>query len=233
MITSSRPPPRPSRADLRAVLLDIDGTLVDSNDAHARSWHEVLSRHGRAVPLQAVRDAIGKGGDKLLRELGRLDDESEEGKAIIAERKELFTRRWVPELRPFPDVRALVQRLKARGLRIAVATSASEEEAKTLLDIAQVSDLIEESTSSDDAERSKPDPDIVQAALLALDLAPQEAILIGDTPYDVAAAHRAGVAVVAVESGGWKPADLAPALAVYRDAADLLARFDSSPFAEI
>lgn len=225
-MSNAAPPVR-----LRAVLLDIDGTLVDSNEAHARAWHEVFARHGRDVSLDAIRDAIGKGGDKLLRELGHLDDESDEGEAIADERKELFKSRYLPQLRGIPGARPLVERLLAEGLRIGIATSASESEVEALLRVAGVEDLVPIRTSADDAERSKPDPDIVIAALHRLRVEANEAILLGDTPYDVAAANRAGAAAIGVESGGWQAADLQPSLAVYRDVGDLLARFDASPFA--
>jgi len=222
--------PHASPVRLRAVLLDIDGTLVDSNEAHARAWHEVFARHGRDVSLDAIRDAIGKGGDKLLRELGHLDDESE---AIAEERKALFKTRYLPQLRGFPGARGLVERLLAEGLKVGIATSASESEVEALLRVAGVADLVKIRTSADDAERSKPDPDIVIAALDRVDVAAEDAILLGDTPYDVAAANRAGASAVGVESGGWSAADLQPAIAVYRDVGDLLARFDASPFAGI
>jgi HAD superfamily hydrolase (TIGR01509 family) len=218
-------------ARLRAVLLDIDGTLVDSNDAHARAWEEVFRRHGRDVPYDAIRDAIGKGGDKLVRELAHLDDDEGEGAAIADERKALFQERFLPHLRAIAGARALVERLLAEGLVLGVATSASDEEVGGLLRVAGVDDLLRLRTSADDADRSKPDPDIVNAALGRVSARADETILLGDTPYDVEAAVRAGVAPVGVESGGWRAADLAPAIAVYRDAADLLARFDASPFA--
>lgn len=223
--------PHATPVPLRAVLLDIDGTLVDSNEAHARAWHEVFARHGRDVSLDAIRDAIGKGGDKLLRELGHLDDESDEGEAIAEERKELFARVHLPRLRGFPGARPLVERLLAEGLQVGIATSASESEVEGLLRVAGVEDLVHLRTSADDAERSKPDPDIVIAALHRVGVKAAEAILLGDTPYDVAAANRAGASAVGVESGGWRAADLQPAIAVYRDVDDLLARFDASPFA--
>ena len=225
--------PHASPVRLRAVLLDIDGTLVDSNEAHARAWHEVFARHGRDVSLDAIRDAIGKGGDKLLRELGHLDDESDEGEAIAEERKALFAASYLPQLRGFPGARGLVERLLAEGLKVGIATSASESEVEALLRVAGVADLVKIRTSADDAERSKPDPDIVLAALHRAGVKAAEAILLGDTPYDVAAANRAGASAVGVESGGWSAADLQPAIAVYRDVGDLLARFDASPFAGI
>jgi HAD superfamily hydrolase (TIGR01509 family) len=219
------------RERLRAVLLDIDGTLVDSNEAHARAWHEVFARHGRTVAIDAIRDAIGKGGDKLLRELGRIDDESDEGQVMSEERKALFKARYLPRLQPLPGSREIVERLLEEGLLLAIATSASSAEVDGLLRVARVDDLVALRTTADDAERSKPDPDIVVAALGLLGVQADEAILLGDTPYDVAAAERAGSKAVAVRTGGWSPADLVPALAVYRDLPDLLTRFDDSPFA--
>lgn len=213
-----------------AVLLDIDGTLVDSNDAHAAAWVAAFDQHGIAVSPRAVRDAIGKGGDKLMPDLTGVADESPLGRAIKASRATLFARDHLPGIAPFPCARELVARFAADHLRVAVATSASREEVGALLEIAGVSHLADGATSADDVDRSKPDPDILGVCLARLGVVATEALLLGDTPYDVEAGRRAGVGVVGVESGGWSAAELRPALAVYRDVAALLAAFETSPF---
>lgn len=216
---------------LRGVLLDVDGTLVDSNDAHARAWTQALTVFGITVPFGAVRARIGMGGDKLLPEIAGIDADSPEGEAISHRRGEIFQKHFLPSLKPLPGARELLVRLKQEGLRLAVASSAKEEELDGLLRVCGADTLIEASTSSDDAESSKPDPDIIHAALQQISLPAEEVLLLGDTPYDVAAAGGAGVEVVAFRCGGWGDADLAGAIAVYDNPGDLLAHFEPSPFA--
>lgn len=218
-------------AEAKAMLLDIDGTLVDSNDAHARAWVETLQEFDRAASLEQVRQLIGKGGDKLLSEVTGIPNESELAQAIKARRKARFLREYLPHLRPFPQVRELLERFRADGLRLVIATSAGKEEMHALVEVAGVADLLVDQTSSSDAKNSKPDPDIVLAALQRAQVAPEEAWMLGDTPYDVEASRRAGVKVIALRSGGWSDEQLTGAEAVYADAAELLARYDSSPLA--
>lgn len=218
-------------ADLRGVLLDIDGTLVDSNDAHAQSWVEVLTRHNYRVTFEQIRPLIGMGGDKLLPTAVGVEQDSPEGKAISEARKQLFQQRYLPALRPFPQVRALLQTMRDRGLRLVVASSAEAEELKSLLAIAQATDLIESQTSAKDAEESKPEPDIVKVALDKLGLPPGRAIMLGDTPYDIEAARKLGVRTIALRCGGWTDPDLKDAVAIYQDPADLLTHYDQSPLA--
>jgi HAD superfamily hydrolase (TIGR01509 family) len=221
----------PPAEGLIGVLLDVDGTLVDSNDAHAQAWHDALAEAGFRVPHEWLRRLIGMGGDKLLAEVAGLSDEEPLGRLIAARRTEIFLERELASVRPLPGARSLLERLRADGLRLVVASSARDEELDALLDCAGVQDLIEARTSSSDVERSKPDPDIVVAALRQLGGAPPQAVMVGDTPYDVEAATRAGVAVVAFRSGGWDDGDLEGALAVYDGPADLLLHFEESPFA--
>lgn len=218
-------------AALRAVLLDIDGTLVDSNDAHAHAWEEALRHFGHDVPFEKVRALIGKGGDKLLAEAAGIDKETPHGKAIDQRRERTFKRDYLPRLKPFPEARELLRRLREEGLCLVVATSAQRAEMDALLELCGASELIDANTSSDDADKSKPDPDIIQAALRKADVSANEALMLGDTPYDLEAARRSGVETVAVRSGGWGDDALAGALAIYTDVADLRAHYDESPFA--
>jgi len=206
---------------VRGVLLDVDGTLLDSNDAHAQSWVETFKRHGLHIPFERVRPLIGKGGDKLLPELTGIDAESPRGKAMSDERRALFLEDYLPGLDPTPGARQFVQALKAHGARIVIATSSNEKELGPLLEQARVADLIERATSSDDGA-SKPDPDIIRAALAEASLAPAEAVMVGDTPYDIEAAARSGVKTIALRCGGWwTDAALAGAAAIYDDPAAL------------
>jgi HAD superfamily hydrolase (TIGR01509 family) len=214
-----------------AVLFDIDGTLVDSNDAHAHAWVEAFLESGVHVDFDKVRRSIGMGGDKLMPAVSGISEESWTGEKISKRRGEIFKTTYLPQLQPFPGARDLVAEVKARGLAAVAASSAKRDELKSLLRIAGASDLLDEATSSDDAEESKPDPDIVHAALKKAKARPADALLIGDTPYDVEAATRAGVAVIALRCGAWRDQDLRGALAIYDGPWDLLAHIDESPLA--
>jgi HAD superfamily hydrolase (TIGR01509 family) len=212
------------------VLLDVDGTLVDSNDAHAHAWVKALAEAGVRTEFAAVRRLIGKGGDKLLPEVSGIDAESPKGKSISDRRGEIFRTEYLPNLKPLPGARELLARMKKAGLELAVASSSKKDELNGLLKVCGADEFIKASTSSDDAENSKPDPDIVHAALDRLGHPPGRVILLGDTPYDVEASRKAGVRMIALRCGGWGDADLGGAVSVYDDPADLLARFDESPF---
>jgi HAD superfamily hydrolase (TIGR01509 family) len=216
---------------LRGVIFDVDGTLVDSNEAHARAWMEALAEHGHQVELARLLRLIGMGGDNLLPEVAGIEQESPAGEAIAGRRGAIFKTRYLPGLKALPGSRALVQRLHAEGFKLVVASSAARDELGPLLEVAGVADLLREQTSADDAERSKPDPDIVVAALGKLGLAADEALMVGDTPYDVQAAGKAGVRVIGLRSGGWDEAGLAGAVAVYAHPADLLEHYAESPLA--
>ena len=219
----------PSR--YRGVLLDIDGTLVDSNDAHADAWVRALREHGHDVSFEKIRPLIGMGGDNLLPTAVGLDKESEEGKKISERRGEIF-RELLPAILPFPGTRELVSFLQKNGFEVVVATSAPDEEVDPLLEIAQVRDLIRHQATADDAKESKPDPDIIHAALQRLGLAAEEAVLLGDTRFDIEAAAKAGVGTIALRCGGATNEELAGAIAIYEDPEDLLERFEASPLAQ-
>ncbi len=215
---------------IKGVLLDIDGTLVDSNDAHAHAWVEAFKRHGFEVPYEKVRRLIGMGGNKLVPAACDLPADSPQGKRISDSWGEIFKEDYLPNIRAFRDSSALLAAMKARGLRLVAASSAKDDMLDRLLQIAGADGLIEAKTSSDDAEHSKPAPDIVEAALQKIGYGPDEVLMLGDTPYDLEAARKAGVGLVAVRCGGWDDEGLAGAVAVYDDPADLLAHLDSSPF---
>jgi HAD superfamily hydrolase (TIGR01509 family) len=214
---------------LSGVILDVDGTLVDSNDAHAAAWVEALAESGIHVPPEKVRRLIGMGGDKLLPHAAGIQEDSSLGERVSKRRAQIFKEKYLPNVHAFPGAQALLSRMHADGLRLVVASSAKADELQPLLRICGADKLIENKTSSDDADRSKPDPDIVQAALKQLQLGPGEAVMLGDTPYDIEAATRAGVPVIALRCGGWSDAELSGALAIYQDPADLLSHYTSSP----
>lgn len=215
----------------RGVLLDIDGTLVDSNDAHAHAWVKALAENGHVVPFEEVRPLIGMGGDKLLPKVCGIAADSTEGKRISDRRGAIFLKEYLPHLHPCRGSEELLRRLTERGIRLVVASSSKKKELDPLLKICGADRYVESATSSDDAEASKPDPDILHAALRDLGLPTDEVIMLGDTPYDVEAARRAGVRVIALRCGGWRRDGDLKADAVYDDPADLAGQLDQSPLA--
>jgi HAD superfamily hydrolase (TIGR01509 family) len=218
---------------VRGVILDVDGTLLLSNDAHAQAWFEAFAAFGYAVPFERVRPLIGMGGDKLLPTVvPGLSEREGVGKQIAARRGEIFLSQYVQTLRPAPGARNLVRRMAGDGLHLVVASSAKRDELDALLKAAQVDDLLTETTTSDDADDSKPAPDIVEVALQKLAMPPDDALMIGDTPYDIESAGKAGVDTIAVRCGGSGDARLAGARAIYDDPADLLAHYVTSPLGE-
>jgi phosphoglycolate phosphatase-like HAD superfamily hydrolase len=213
---------------LKGIIFDVDGTLVDSNDAHAESWMDTFAEAGYDVPFSAVRPLIGMGADKLLPQTIGVSNESEEGKKLIRRRSEIFKTKYLPQLKALPGSRELVLRVREDGLKAIVATSARDEELSDLLKVARVDDLMEEKATASDAKRSKPDPDIVHAAIEESAIPPTQLLMIGDTPYDIEAAAKAKVRTIAFRSGGWADKDLEGAVEIYDGPADLLANYDSS-----
>jgi HAD superfamily hydrolase (TIGR01509 family) len=213
------------------LILDVDGTLLDSNDAHARAYVDALARSGVKVPFDRLRSLIGMGGEKLLAKVG-VDAKSHVGKEVTRAKKEIFAE-LLPDLRPTPGARDLLAHAKKCGLVRVVATSAGADELHDLLRRARVDDLIESQSTSSDAAASKPDPDIVEAAAARAALPRGELVMLGDTPYDIEAAGRAGVASIAVRCGGWGDRDLAGAAEIYDDPADLLVSYARSILARL
>ncbi|HZB43973.1 MAG TPA: HAD family hydrolase [Pyrinomonadaceae bacterium] len=216
---------------IEAVIFDVDGTLVDSVDLHARAWQETFARFGKQVPYRDVRYQIGKGADQLLPVFFSREELDDFGEAMEEFRGEHYKREYLPRVRAFPRVRELFERVRADGKRIALASSAKEEELAAYKRIARVEDLVEEETSADDADKSKPHPDIFEAALARLGhVSPDRVIVVGDTPYDAEAARKAGIRAIGLLSGGFPEKDLRAAgcVEIYADAADLLARYDDS-----
>ena len=215
---------------LQGVILDVDGTLVLSNDAHAQAYVDAFAELGYDVPFERIRPLIGMGSDQLVPQVvPELKDEEGKVKAISERRKELIMSRYGPPLPPANGARQLILHMQQAGLRLMIASSATSEEMQVLLKAAQVDDLLKEATTSSDAEASKPAPDIVEAALSKVKMEPDQVLMIGDTPYDIKSAGAAGVGVIALRSGGFDDAALAGAKAIYDDPADLLAHYDDSP----
>jgi HAD superfamily hydrolase (TIGR01509 family) len=219
---------------MRAVIFDIDGTLLDSVDLHARAWVEAFAQFGVATQQADVRRQIGKGGDELMPVFLSREQIEREGEAIESYRSDLFKRAYLPQVRPFSGVRALFERIREAGLAIALASSGKRSEVDHYTDILEIGDLIDVATSSDDADRSKPHPDIFEAALGKLgDIAPDAILVVGDTPYDAEAAAKAGLHTIGLLCGGFPEADLRAAgcVAIYQSPRALLDAFDGSPLA--
>jgi HAD superfamily hydrolase (TIGR01509 family) len=214
---------------IRGVIFDVDGTLVGSNAAHAASWVDTLAEAGYDVPFEVVFPMIGMGGDKVLPSLSGIEESTSRGKELGRQRWEIFVRDYLPGLKPTRGARALVERLEDDGYELVIASSAGGSELNTLLEAANVADLFDLKTSSSDAEDSKPDPDIVHAAVKKIGYDPDELVMIGDTPYDVEAAIGAHVRLMAVLTGGWAREELSGAISVYEDPADILHWYDRSP----
>ena len=227
-------PRTPEIPTIKAVVFDVDGTLIDSVDQHARAWVDALRDFAVECSFEQVRPQIGKGGDQILPIFLPPDRVEREGEEILAHRLELFDSRYLKELRAFPHVRELFETIRASGRRTALATSAKSEELEKYLRLINIEGLVDAQVSSSEAEKSKPHPDIFLAAVNKLESIPaSECVAVGDTPYDAEAARRAGMRVIGVLCGGFPEADLREAgcEAIYRDPEDLLRRFSESAIA--
>jgi HAD superfamily hydrolase (TIGR01509 family) len=214
----------PNPLTLAGMIIDVDGTLVLSNDAHTHAWLDAFKESGHDVAYEQVRPLMGMGGDQLLpRVVPGLQADSPEGKRLTQRRKAIFLERYAPTLQPTPGAHALVVALQQMGLNLIVGSSAASDELQKLLDVAGVAQLLPNRTTSDDAQSTKPAPDVVQVALQRLGLPAQAVALLGDAPYDIHAAGQVGVPIIAVRCGGFSDADLAEAYAIYDDPQDLLA----------
>lgn len=219
-----------------AVIFDIDGTLLDSVDLHAQAWQDAFRHFGHDIPFEKIRSQIGKGGDQLLPVFLNEKELKEQGPALEKFRGDLFKKKYLPQVKPFPAVRELFQVLKSEGQRIAIASSAKGDELEVFERIANVADLVEVDTSSADADRSKPHPDIFEAALAKLGsgMKRENVIVVGDSPHDAEAAKRARLSTVGVLCGGFPEDDLrrTGCIAIYKDPEDLLKNLERSPLAK-
>ncbi|MGI3777936.1 MAG: HAD family hydrolase [Janthinobacterium lividum] len=218
----------------KAIIFDVDGTLIDSVDHHARAWQDAFAEIGHEIALPELRGQIGKGGDQLMPVFLSPDELDAQGEALEKRRGEILKQRYLGRIEAFPDVRALFERIRADGTKIILASSAKSDELKTYKKLADIGDLIDAETTSDDAEKSKPHPDIFLAALAAIPgLEASDAIVVGDTPYDAEAAAKAGLRSVGVLCGGFPEAGLREAgcMAIFADPAQLLAQYAESPLA--
>jgi HAD superfamily hydrolase (TIGR01549 family) len=218
----------------KAVIFDVDGTLIDSNDLHAAAWVEAFRHFGIEVAFADVRAQIGKGGDQLMPVFIEPHLLRERGEEVETFRSELFKRDYLPRAHAFPGVRPLIERIEAAGQTVVLASSCKQEEVDHHVRAAEIGDFIDGVTTVDDADRSKPDPDIFAAALERIaPLGAEEAVVVGDSPYDAQAAVKVGLRTVGLLCGGFADGVLkgSGCIAIFRDPADLRDRYDNSPLA--
>lgn len=212
----------------QAILFDVDGTLIDSNDFHVLAWAEAFHAAGHDFRLSQLHAEVGKGADNYVRAL--LPDVSDdEAQKLGDAHGRLFARHYLRRLKPFPGAHDLLQRCHDAGLRLVLATSARGSELEHHLDLLDARELLDGWTSADDVGCSKPCPDLFLTAASKAGVEPAEALVVGDSPFDIEAAAAAGMQTVAVRSGGFSDARLAGAIALYDDVAALLAGFEDSP----
>ena len=214
-----------------AVIFDVDGTLVDSVNLHAKAWQVAFEKFDKEVSFEAIRRQIGKGSDQLLPVFFSADELRRFGNELDEFRGELFRAEYLPRVKPFAKVRDLFQRLRHDGRKIALASSAKEEELNDYKKLAEIEDLIEVETSSADVERSKPHPDVFAVARQKLGpIDADKIVVVGDTPHDAEAAAHAHMPIIGLLSGGWTERRLRDAgcIEVYSHPADLLAHYDQS-----
>ncbi len=217
---------------IKAVIFDIDGTLVDSVDLHADAWKVTFEKYGKQIDFTDVRRQIGKGSDQLLPIFFSKNELNMFGEEMEKYRSDLFKRDYLPRIKSFPNTRELFERIKQDGKHIVLASSAKKEELETYKKIVRIEDLLQGETSADDVEKSKPFPDIFAAARKELGNPPvEDIIVVGDTPYDAEAAGKINLRTIGILCGGWSEEELRKAgcVAIYRDPADLLARYEESP----
>jgi HAD superfamily hydrolase (TIGR01549 family) len=218
---------------IRGVIFDLDGTLVDSNELHVLAWEETFRHFGKEIPRERLREQIGKGGDQYLPVFLTEREMREFGEAADKYRGEIFKKKYLPEVKPFPKVRELFERLRGDGRKIALASSGKEAEVRRYEKLLGIGGMVDCMTTVDQVAHSKPKADVFIAALNLLSLPPSEAIAVGDTPYDVEAAKKIELPVIGVLCGGFSEQALRDegALAIFRDPADLLERYYQSPLA--
>ena len=215
----------------KGILFDIDGTLLDSNTLHAQAWSDAFKEFGKNISREEVFPQIGKGGDQLIPVFLTKGEIEKFGKQLEKRRGEIFKEQYLHQAKPFPHVRELFQLLLKEKKQIGLATSSKDEEVEQFKKILNIEDLIQAQTTKDDAAHSKPEPDIFKAALKKLKgISNHDIVVVGDTPYDVVAAKKIGLKVIAVLCGGFEEELLRREGAdqVYRDPTDLMNHFQES-----
>lgn len=214
------------------AILDIDGTLVDTNYHHSIAWYRAFRKHGIVLPLWRIHTHIGMGGDQLVEALTDAETEREHGDAVRDTEKQMYME-LIGEVETMEDSRELIEELGRRGHRVVLASSAKEDEVDHYLDLLDARELADAWTTSADVEETKPEPDLVKAALAQADTKPEDAVMVGDTPWDVRAAAKAGVSTLVVRTGGFCDDELreSGAAEIYESVSELLSKLDQSPLA--
>ena len=212
------------------AILDIDGTLVDTNYQHALAWYRAFRQHDVILPVWRIHRHIGMGGDQLVESLTDAETEEEKGDDIRTAEKALYLA-LIEEVEPLAGARDLIKRLKDDGRTVVLASSAKEDEVEHYLDLLDARELADDWTTSADVESTKPEPDLVKAALEKAGAEPDDAVMLGDTPWDCEAAGRAGVQTIGLITGGFSEEELREggAVAVFESIPELLERLDETP----
>ena len=212
------------------AILDIDGTLVDTNYQHAVAWYRAFRQHEIVLPIWRIHRHIGMGGDQLVESLTDEATEEEKGDDIRTAEKALYLA-LIEEVEPLEGARDLIERLKDDGKTVVLASSAKDDEVEHYLDLLDARELADDWTSSGDVEETKPQPDLVNAALKKAGSSPDDAVMLGDTPWDCKAAEAAGVPTVALITGGFSEQELREggAVAVFESIPELLERLGETP----
>jgi len=218
---------------IRAAIFDLDGTLVDSNDLHAEAWQEAFRHFGKEIPFRELRQQIGKGGDQYLPVFLSPAEMQTFGEELNTFRSGLFKKKYLQRVQAFPKVRELFEQVRAGSKRIALASSGNADEIEHYVELAHIGDLIDARTTKTEVRHSKPEPDVFLETLRQLQLSAEEAIVIGDTPFDVQTAKKSQMQTIALLCGGFSEDGLraSGAVTIYRDAADLLESYQRSPLA--
>lgn len=214
---------------VEAALLDVDGTLIDSNYHHALAWYRAFRRHDIVLPLWRIHRAVGMGGDQLVPALVGSKLDKAKGDDIRAARDEIYTGGLIDEVAALEGAHELIAELKDRGLQVVLASSSPWDELERYLDLLDARELADAWTTKDDVEATKPEPDLILAALEKAQT--ESAVMVGDTPWDVKAASKAGVETLCVITGGWSKQELreAGAIAVFESVHELRQRLEETP----
>ena len=212
--------------NLKGLIFDIDGTLVDSNDIHTECWLEAFEHFGKSIPYDVMRGQMGKGGDILVPDMLNAREMREFGEKLKKYRPELFKKKYMERVKPFPRIRELFEELSERGIKLALASSSNKDEVSYYTRLLGVGDLLEGSTSKHDAEMSKPSPEIFEAALERIGTDPALTMTVGDTPYDILASHRCALPIAAVLCGGFERKLLAKAEFLFDSVEDLVRKIE-------
>lgn len=212
--------------NLKGLIFDIDGTLVDSNDIHTECWLEAFEHFDKSIPYDVMRSQMGKGGDILVPDMLNAREMREFGEKLKKYRPELFRKKYMERVKPFPRVRELFEELSERGIKLALASSSNKDEVSYYTRLLGVGDLLEGSTSTQDAKMSKPSPEIFEAALERIGTDPALTMTVGDTPYDILASHRCALPIAAVLCGGFERQLLAKAEFLFDSVEDMVRKIE-------